>query len=73
MSNWARAIAERLQTIEGFVPEPIDLPQQCVFFNRCGDAWERCSAGMPDIVEVSPGHFVRCFKYGDHGDGGRAE
>jgi len=63
----------RLQTIEGFVPEPIDLPRQCVFFNRCGDAWERCSVGMPDIVEVSPGHFVRCFKYGDHGDGGRAE
>jgi len=63
----------RLQTIEGFVPEPIDLPQQCVFFNRCGEAWERCGISMPDMVEVSPGHFVRCFKYGDHGDGGRAE
>ena len=24
-----------------------------------------------DLVEVSPGHFVRCFKYGDHEREGR--
>jgi oligopeptide/dipeptide ABC transporter ATP-binding protein len=57
---------KRLQTIEGFVPEPINLPNECVFYKRCGDAWQHCSMVKPKLVEVSPGHFVRCFKYGNH-------
>lgn len=60
-----------LQTIEGFVPEPIDLPNECVFYKRCSDAWERCVGGMPRLVQTSPGHFVRCYKYGDHEREGR--
>jgi len=61
----------RLQTIDGFVPEPIGLPDQCVFLKRCSDAWERCQIGMPKLVETSPGHWVRCYKYGDHEKQGR--
>lgn len=56
----------RLQTIEGFVPEPINLPVECVFYKRCGDAWDHCGAARPRLVEATPGHFVRCFKFGDH-------
>ena len=60
-----------LQTIDGFVPEPIDLPEECVFYKRCSDAWDRCGGGKPRLVEVTPGHFVRCYKYGDHEREGR--
>jgi peptide/nickel transport system ATP-binding protein len=62
---------KHLQTIEGFVPEPIDLPNECVFYKRCSDAWERCVQGMPRLVQTGPGHFVRCYKYGDHEREGR--
>lgn len=62
---------KRLQTIEGFVPEPINLPDECVFYKRCGDAWQHCSTTKPKLVEVTPGHFVRCFMYGDHEQEGR--
>ncbi len=58
---------KRLQTIEGFVPEPIDLPDQCPFYRRCSEAFERCEAGMPQLTQIGPGHFVRCFKFGDQG------
>jgi oligopeptide/dipeptide ABC transporter ATP-binding protein len=57
----------RLQTIEGFVPEPIDLPNECVFYKRCPEAFERCRTGMPELAQVGPGHFVRCYKFGDQG------
>jgi peptide/nickel transport system ATP-binding protein len=55
---------ERLQSIEGTVPIPLDLPPRCGFSDRC----ERCIAGLCDrrdvpMAEVEPGHFVRCFLF----------
>jgi oligopeptide/dipeptide ABC transporter ATP-binding protein len=53
----------RLQTIEGRVPEPIDLPERCVFFDRCGEAsCEKCGSITPPLAEIKPGHRVRCHK-----------
>lgn len=53
----------RLDIIQGSVPEPINLPSRCVFFNRCPDA-ERglCDQGFPDIVSVGDDHRARCVK-----------
>ena len=53
----------RLQTIEGFVPEPIDLPDHCVFYSRCPDRWEHCQTGNPDLLTVRQDHQVRCYLY----------
>jgi peptide/nickel transport system ATP-binding protein len=53
----------RLQTIEGFVPEPINLPARCPFYERCPDAWDRCATSIPELFKVETGHTVRCFKY----------
>jgi peptide/nickel transport system ATP-binding protein len=54
---------EKLQTIEGAVPEPINLPDRCVFYERCGEVCgARCSSETPPVYEVGPGHRVRCFK-----------
>jgi len=55
---------ERLASIEGTVPLPLDLPPRCGFCDRC----ESAIAGLCDsrdvpIVEVKPAHAVRCFLY----------
>lgn len=50
----------RLQTIEGSVPAPHELPPGCPFQNRCSRAIEQCKM-RPPLVEVNPGHSVACF------------
>lgn len=55
---------KRLKTIEGSVPEPMNLPQHCVFFDRCQEAEKKeCREGIPPLVEIKKGHKVRCFRY----------
>ncbi len=42
---------------------PETLPAQgCPFRPRCPVGSEECSSGMPGMVEVSAGHYVRCPK-----------
>jgi len=51
----------RLAAIEGTVPVPIDLPKTCRFLKRCPLAKQGvCDQGIPDLVEVESGHYVRC-------------
>lgn len=54
---------ERLNPIQGLMPDPTNLPLGCVFAPRCPDASAVCSAGPLRVTEVEPGHFVRCVKY----------
>ena len=52
----------RLQTIEGTVPTPIDLPVACGFCARCPDRMDgSCDVAMPALVEIEDNHFARCF------------
>ncbi len=52
----------RLQTIEGTVPTPIDLPIACGFYARCPDRIDgSCDVAMPALVEIEDNHFARCF------------
>jgi oligopeptide/dipeptide ABC transporter ATP-binding protein len=52
----------RLDAIKGNVPVPLDLPDECGFASRCLEFdKEKCRAGIPPMVEVESGHFVRCF------------
>ena len=53
----------RLRTIAGTVPRLHDLPAGCTFVQRCEDKSERCIA-EPALVEVKPGHLVRCWEAG---------
>jgi len=34
----------------------------CPFVSRCPKAIGRCSVEMPDVTQVAPDHFVRCFE-----------
>ncbi len=54
---------DRLQPITGLMPDPTNLPEGCVFAPRCPDASEKCRAAAVPVVEVEPGHFVKCVKY----------
>ena len=55
---------ERLQSIEGVVPLPLDLPPRCGFADRCEQAIPGlCASHDVPMAEVRPGHAVRCFLY----------
>ena len=51
---------QRLRTIPGNVPDILDLPAGCKFVTRCAERLERCSLAEPELLETSPGHWVRC-------------
>ena len=51
-----------LHAIQGSVPILLELPQGCRFRDRCEEAFGRCTGAVPELVEIEPGHAVRCFK-----------
>ena len=54
---------ERLNSIEGVVPNPFELPQGCYFAPRCKHAMERCWKEQPTDVSVGDNHIAKCFLY----------
>ncbi len=54
------ATSRRLKPIKGLMPDPSDLPDGCRFCERCDYAEERCAKAAPEVVEIEPGHFVKC-------------
>ena len=59
------AKAERLQTIEGVVPNPTELPDGCHFAPRCEFVMERCRHGEIPLYELQNDVKVRCVLYDD--------
>lgn len=55
----------RLKPIHGMMPDPTKLPKGCKFADRCPLVTEKCRDSAPQPVEVSKGHFVKCFLEGD--------
>jgi len=58
-------VKRRLATIPGGVPDPFSLPTGCTFFPRCPAPKVAACQGPLDVplLEVEPGHFVRCTLY----------
>jgi oligopeptide transport system ATP-binding protein len=53
--------AKRERTVlRGEVPSPLNPPSGCVFHPRCPIAVERCSAEIPSLREIRPGHWAAC-------------
>ena len=52
--------AERLTMILGSIPDIHDLPAGCKFVTRCSERFEPCADTEPALVEITPGHLVRC-------------
>jgi oligopeptide/dipeptide ABC transporter ATP-binding protein len=59
----------RLEIIPGTVPSLIGLSDHCRFASRCkarlNFGLEICTQQMPDMIEATPNHFVRCWLYQD--------
>jgi len=52
---------QRLDAIPGTVPSLLALPPGCRFAPRCPHARAACSAAVPALREVGPGHRVACI------------
>ena len=52
---------ERLESIPGAVPHPLDLPKGCKFAPRCKYCTERCLNEEPSLVPVNEEQQIRCF------------
>lgn len=63
-----RAVGEtketRLQTIEGTVPSPTNLPKGCHFAPRCSFRKDECEQGEIPLKELGEDVKVRCVLYG---------
>jgi peptide/nickel transport system ATP-binding protein len=58
-----RRVKERLTPIPGSVPDPFSVPSGCAFYPRCpAPKKSTCEEDVP-LVEVEPGHKVRCTLY----------
>lgn len=55
---------EKLYSIPGNVPNPVDMPNHCYFKDRCEMQGEEygCSGEYPCMYQVSPTHFVSCYR-----------
>jgi peptide/nickel transport system ATP-binding protein len=52
----------RLPTIEGVVPNPMNLPPGCRFAPRCKHARAECGEGEISLIEIDSGHSTRCIR-----------
>jgi len=53
------ATRERM-VLRGEVPSALNPPAGCAFHPRCPIAVERCSAEIPPLRELKPGHWAAC-------------
>ena len=54
---------ERLYSIPGKVPNPVDMPNYCYFKDRCELCVKACDGEYPHMVRLSPTHEVSCYRY----------
>jgi oligopeptide/dipeptide ABC transporter ATP-binding protein len=48
----------------GEIPSPVNIPSGCSFHQRCPHKIDVCPTLDPGMVEVQPGHIVRCHLFG---------
>ena len=56
---------DRLYSIPGSVPNPVNMPDYCYFRDRCEKCVERCKGEYPPELHVSDTHIVSCWRYFD--------
>ncbi|SVB60623.1 uncharacterized protein METZ01_LOCUS213477 [marine metagenome] len=53
---------DRLQMIEGEIPDPSDRPSGCSFNPRCPWAVDKCSVSEPSLLPIGPAHTSACWE-----------
>ncbi len=61
---------DRLYSIPGAVPNPINMPDYCYFRDRCEKCVEKCSGAYPHEMHITDTHIVSCWRYFDEDKGG---
>ncbi len=56
---------EKLYSIPGKVPNPVNMPDYCYFKDRCEMCVEGCDGEYPHEISLSPTHKVTCYRYYD--------
>ena len=56
---------DKLYSIPGKVPNPINMPNYCYFKDRCEMCVEPCGGAYPGEISLSPTHKVSCYRYYD--------
>ncbi len=64
-------IVDRLYSIPGKVPNPVNMPNYCYFKDRCDRQVAACDGAYPCEVRLSDTHVVSCYRYSE-GKGGEA-
>lgn len=54
---------DKLYTIPGNVPNPINMPDYCYFKDRCERRMKACDGAYPAEVYVSKTHMVTCYHH----------
>ena len=54
---------DKLYSIPGKVPNPVNMPDYCYFKDRCEMQLDCCKGEYPCEISVSPTHKVSCYRY----------
>lgn len=54
---------DKLYSIPGKVPNPINMPDYCYFKDRCEDCVAACDGEYPPEISLSDTHKVSCYRY----------
>lgn len=54
---------DRLYSIPGKVPNPINMPNYCYFKDRCDYCIEACNGAYPPEIYLSETHMVACYRF----------
>ena len=54
---------DKLYSIPGKVPNPVDMPNYCYFKDRCEMCVEGCQGAYPPEISLSETHKVSCYRY----------
>jgi peptide/nickel transport system ATP-binding protein len=54
-------LIDRLYSIPGQVPNPVNMPNYCYFRDRCDHRFGKCSGDYPHLYQISDTHFAACY------------
>ena len=56
-------VNSELYSIPGVVPNPINIPNECLFKDRCNERCSACVGEYPQEIKITETHSVFCHKY----------